>query len=424
MSWVLADQCVVSAANFLTIFLFARHFHASDFGAFMLAYTGLLLLTSMQSALLIQPHHVLAAPLPQDEYRRFTGSLAIMQACACAIVCATLAVAGWFVARGSSQAAGGILVALALAGAPWLAQEFVRRVLYTRRDARGAACNDAITYGTQLAGAIVLVWGWPQFARPEAALAVLGASSALGAFMGLWQLRRHVEFGRGSLTRFAQTSRDVWRFSKWLVGQNALVWLGVQGHTWVVGLVLGSEQVGYYRAITHLTSVMNIVRQAAVSHLPTHGSLAHHSGGVYGLSLWVTRTWWMLLAALLPFCVVLAGFPGWALSLAYGERYAGTQLALILALSTIAQCALFSKFPFDIGLLALRESKSLFYVQFIPVVLLWTSGLGLVWWLGILGVALSSLVINAVLLCATWRSYARIARRHRSVGDSFIDTRR
>ena len=147
LGWTLADQCVVSAANFLTIYLFARNLTPADFGTFMLAYTGLLLLTGMQGALLVQPHNVLAAPLSPVQYRRFTGALMIMQVLLCAATGVAVGLAGWLVWRAWSAPAGTVLVTLAIVGVPWLAQEFVRRVLYTRRQARAAACNFARNSG-------------------------------------------------------------------------------------------------------------------------------------------------------------------------------------------------------------------------------------------------------------------------------------
>lgn len=410
MGWALGDQCVVSAANFLTIYLFARQLDTSHFGAFMLAYVGLQLLTSMQSAFLTQPHNVLAAALPQREYRRFTGAVLLMQMGSCATVGAALGLTGWLVWRAWSPAAGSVLIALAIAAMPWLAQEFVRRVFYTRGESRAAAANDFVTYGLQLAGAVLLAGLWADRASPETALAVLGGSSVAGVAVGWWQLRDHVSFGEGIAEALGRTWHEVWHFGKWLTGQNTLVWLGGQGDTWIVGLILGPEQVGLYRAATHLANVMNIVRQAAISYLPSRGSLAYHNGGAAGLSQWVSKAWWWLLGALVPFCIVLVGFPGWILSLAYGDRYSTPELALILALSTAAQCILFVKYPFDIGLLALRQTKAIFYIHLIPVVLLFSSGVALIYLLGIVGVPLSGILISAVLLIVTWRIYARLVR--------------
>lgn len=411
VSWALADQCAVSAANFLTIYLFARHLGTASFGAFMLAHAGLLLMTSMQNALVNQPHNVLAARLERERYRQFTGALALMQAVSCLAVCAALGAAGWLIARVYSPPAGGVLMTLALAAVPWLAQEFVRRVLYTRGESRSAALNDFVTYGLQLFGAFILARFWADRASPEAGLLVLGGSSLAGMVMGLWQLRDHLCLRWRGIPAIAAVWSEVWNFGKWLTAQNALVWLGTHGHAWIVGLLLGAEQVGLYRAATHIANVMNPLRQAAYSYLPSRGSLAYHAGAAGGLARWVRRTLLLLLAALLPFYIALVGFPGWVLGVAYGERYASAELALILALATIAQCITFSKFPFDIGLMALGETRSIFYVHLIPVALLFTVGIAFIHFLGILGVPLSGIVINSALLIATWGAYARLMKR-------------
>lgn len=410
-SWALADQCVVSGANFLTIFIYARYLDTTYFGVFMLAHTGLLLVTSMQNALIVQPHNVLAAGLAPAEYRRVTTGLAALQVLCCVGLCLALALAGWGISVSGAPAAGSVIVALAVTAAPWMGQEFIRRVLYTRAETRSATINDAVTYGLQLAGAAWVAVAWSAHVTPETALYVLGGSSAVGALLGTWQLRHHLHFGRGVSASYARTWSEVWHFGKWLTAQNGTVWLGSHGHAWIVGLLLGAEQVGLYRAVTHLINVMNPLRQAAYAYLPSRGSVAYQSDGAAGLERWVKKTWWMLLAALLPFCVVLIGFPMPVIEAAYGERYAIPMLAAILALATAGQCLTFLKFPYDIGLLALRATKVIFQVHLIPMALLFTTGVAFIHYWGIVGVPLSALVINLSLLSATAVAYRRMLRK-------------
>lgn len=405
--WALADQCTVSAANFLTILLFARNLDAATFGAFMLAYTGLQLMTNLQNALVVQPHNVLAAGLAQPEYGRFTGSLALLQVLFCLVTAALLAAAGWVIALTYSPEIGHTLLVLAIAAVPWMGQEFVRRVLYTRGDSRAAAINDGVTYGLQLFGAFVLVHAAAGWATPASALWVLGLSSAIGLLVGVWQLRHQVSFAHRRHRAFAAAWAEAWHFGKWLTAQNVLAWFGSQGHSWVVAALLGVEQVGLYRAATHLANVMNPLMQVCFSYLPSRGSLAHQAGGPEGLSKWVKRMQGTLLFAIAPFLLVLVAFPGPALDLAYGGKYAGTDLPLILALMAVAQAIMFLKFPFDIGLLALRSTKSIFFAYLIPVALLLTSGITLIHFFGILGVPISGIVINAALLATTWLAYRR-----------------
>jgi O-antigen/teichoic acid export membrane protein len=404
--WAVTDQCVVSAANFLTIFFLARGLDAATFGAFMLAYTGLMLLTSMQGALVVQPHNVLAAGLAQPQYAKFTGALAILQVLYCLFVLAVFVLLGALVAVVGAPAAGHTLIALGIIAVPWMGQEFVRRVLYTRGRSRSAAINDSITYGLQLFGAIVLIQAAAEWATPASALFVLGLSSMVGVLAGLWQLRDDVRLDREVWDGRLHAWSEAWNFGRWLTAQNAMAWFGAQGHSWVVGLILGVEQLGILRAATHLVNVMNPLMQACFSYLPSRGSLARLAGGAPGLKRWVRRTFWVLLAALAPFLIVLTLFSEQVLGFAYGEKFAGQEhLALILALTALAQCIGFSKYPFDLGLLALHSPRSLFYVYLIPVVLLLIVGTTLIYFLGIVGVPLSGLLINSALLIATWRAY-------------------
>ena len=126
------------------------------------------------------------------------------------------------------------------------------------------------------------------------------------------------------------------------------------------------------------------------------------------------RTQRLLAFAPLPFCVVLVGFPQQLLQLAYGARYAGTAMPVVLALAAVASCITFAKYPFDLGLLALRSTRAIFYVYLIPVGLLLTSGVALIHSFGVLGVPLSAMVINSTLLFATWRAYRRQLARART----------
>ena len=111
---------------------------------------------------------------------------------------------------------------------------------------------------------------------------------------------------------------------------------------------------------------------------------------------------------------MLTGFPQQGRPLASGDRYAGTAMPLVLALAALASCITFAKYPFDLGLLALRSTRSIFYVYLIPVGLLLTSGVALIHNFGVLGVPLSAMVINATLLIATWHAYRRQLARARA----------
>jgi O-antigen/teichoic acid export membrane protein len=184
--------------------------------------------------------------------------------------------------------------------------------------------------------------------------------------------------------------------------------MGANGHAWVVGGMLGAQAVGLYRAAIHLVNVINPLRQAAFSYLPSRGSVAFKTGGYDGLSAWVKRMSSWLFLPLFPVAFVLIVFPEKILGLVYGDKFAGQGLGVILALATVAQIIAFFRFPMEVAVLSIGSSRSLFYVNLLPVVLLATAGVALIASFGIVGVPLSGMVIGVVLFIATYVVYRRL----------------
>jgi len=305
------------------------------------------------------------------------------------------------------------MVVLALAGAalPWMAQEFVRRVFYTTSDSRAATSNDLLCYGSQLVGVLLLVYG-PDVGQLSAvsALAIFGVSSLFAAGYGAWQLRDQIDFGRGAQfgVRLREAWAQVWNFGRWLLAHNVTVWFGANGHAWIVGGLLGAEAVGWYRAAIHLVNVINPLRQAAFLYLPARASLAFQRGGHAHLLPWVRGMSSRLALPLLPLVLVLVAFPEQLLTLVYGERFAGMGLGSILALATLAQTISFLRYPMELAILATGASRSLFHIHLLPVVLLPTLGVALIASLGLIGVPWSMLSISIMLFVVTWLVYRQL----------------
>lgn len=233
------DQTLVSAANFITILLLARAMAPTGFGVFMVAYTGLLVLSGLQNAFVIQPHHYIGAPLDEKEFAQFNGSVLLMQTITGAWVCLLLALAaGAVVALGFRQH-GYVVAVLALVAFPSLIQQFIRRAFYTKGKIKSAAANNAVCSGLQLAGVVWIVNGSPE-PSAESVLLVYGGSSFVAALLGFFQMRVSLDFS-GGFSVLAETSGKVWNFGKWLVAQNMVSWFGMCGDTWLIAGMLGAE---------------------------------------------------------------------------------------------------------------------------------------------------------------------------------------
>ncbi|MGH8717710.1 MAG: lipopolysaccharide biosynthesis protein [Burkholderiales bacterium] len=410
--WSVVDQSFVSAVNFLSIFLLARAMAPTDFGVFMVAYTGLLFLIGLQHAFVIQPHNYMGAPLQHQEFARFTGMLALMQLISSGGVCLLLAVAGLLVLASGFAHYGMVVVALAAIAFPWLMHGFIRRAFYTKGRAKSAALNGLVSYGLQLAGVIWLTQVFPS-PSPVSVLLIYGGASFIAALFGVLQMRHWFDFsGAGSLLiRLQQTSRKVWDFGKWLVAQNMVGWFGMGGDTWVIAGILGTEAVGIFRAVVHLSGVLNPLRQAAAAYLPARASLALHHGGRQRLAKWVRRTTLWLQVAVLPIALTMMLFPGVILQLAYGDRFSGYET--LLALDAVACVFEFLRPPLGMALLAMMASRAMFKIHLVPVLLLPILMVPLVWFFGIFGVPWFHIVAAGSTLFVTLWFYRRHIRHDR-----------
>ncbi len=67
INWALADQAMVSGVNFLTGILLARYLGIEAFGQFMLAWMLVLLVNTLQYALVIAPMMSIGPKQPEAE---------------------------------------------------------------------------------------------------------------------------------------------------------------------------------------------------------------------------------------------------------------------------------------------------------------------------------------------------------------------
>ena len=207
------DQALVSGVNFLTIVLLARALAPADFGWFVLVFTALQTVGTLQAALVTRPHNVLAATRHGRAYADYSTTTAVAQvALTAAFAMVAAATAGLLYAAGSAQAV--LVLASIPALVAWQLQELGRRMLYTESRLQAALANDLVSYGGQALALLVLVRAG--LLTGETALLCLAAAFAAGALILAWQLRvralgtvrPRVAVGRLALRKVARRRRD------------------------------------------------------------------------------------------------------------------------------------------------------------------------------------------------------------------------
>lgn len=401
--WALADQTVVSAGSFVAVYLLARFMGIAEFGTYMAAWIALHFLTSLQGALLSEPHNVLGAQRDAEAYRRLTTVLAA------ALLTGALALGMLLVAAGGVACAleagtlGRLLMMLGLVVIPFLAQEFVRRTLYTRSETRAACVNDAVSQGLQVLGIATLI---VSVRSPSAllALVVIGASSLAAALVGAWQLRKHVVVAALARSTRGAIWHETWFFGKWLLARNLVSWLGQYGHNWLLLALLGPAALGTYRAADHLLNLVNPLRLAAYSYLPARASRRCAEGGPDALRHWIGHVYRTVGVAFGALILLLILFSKPLLQLAYGEKFNELPLEWIIVFGGLAAVVNFARIPLEMAILAMQQSRRLFWVHVWSVPMLLTLGTGLIVRLGVFGVPISSLAIGCILLALTRRA--------------------
>lgn len=392
----LADQAVISATNFITVIVLARALTPSDLGAFVLAYTGLLLLNGLQTALVTQPHNVLGQARSGPAYATYTSTSGVAQL-GLALPLGGLALAAAAVAHAAGSAtAAGILLALVPAIVTWQVQEFARRVLYTERRLGAALLADLLSYGGQAAVLVALAAAGR--VAPAGAILVVAATSALGAAFGGWKIRSSLvrQFDRAAL-------RENWEFGKWLGAAIAASWLAGHLYVYLSAIVLGPTATGALRATQVILGPLNSFFLFLFTVLPIQFARTLNRSGNEGLHAELRRAWLATSLPVVLYCVLAAVFASPALRLLYGDTY--EPYAGLVVLFSAYYLVMHMVFLLTSALSARRQTRSLFrgsaYAGMVGAVVGWP----LLATLGVEGAAVGMILGAFVVAVAYWQAY-------------------
>jgi O-antigen/teichoic acid export membrane protein len=317
----LADQGLISATNFVTLLVLGRALTERDFGAFALAYTVLIFINLLQSALITQPHNVLGAARAGLAYRRFTvATIAAAVLFMLAVVVVLIPVNFVVIElRGTTP----LLLAMIPATVAWQLQELARRILYTEGRLGAALVNDCVAYGGQAVG-VVILWQSGHLNGANA-LYVLAATSFAGALIGFVQTRD--SFG-GSVTRDDLLAH--WRFGKWLAA--AAIAFGASGYAYfyIAALLIGTAASGELKASQLVLGPLNVLLIFVATILPIRLSYNLTFNGESAFLGYLRRAFAVTGPAVAMYCLLASLFAGSLLELFYGNRYndAATLVAL------------------------------------------------------------------------------------------------
>lgn len=393
VGWVVGDQALISASNFLGMVVAARALSTTDFGIYALAYTGLWALNGIQSSLITQPHSVLASHTDLAAYRRFTSATALMQIALSAALGVPILVAG-LVALGAGLGPVLLVVGFALLG--WQAQEFVRRVLYFEGRALGVVVVDGISFGGQL----IAVIGLASIGQLSVAsgLLVAGLTSTVAACLGVVFLRTTL-FHRPMAGAVSMNLAH----GRWLLGAEVGAFISMGSYPFLLTATAGPESVAVYAAAMLILNPLNVIWFAAGTALPIQLSRARAVHGDRAARGELRRVYLLSAPVVGGFCLAAAILAGPILLLLYGDAYAG--FGWVVAVASVFRFIGFHSHLLSIGLRARDQTRSIFVGYALAVPFSLTVGTILTVLFGIAG-ALVAMIVAQVIWTAIWfRAY-------------------
>lgn len=272
----IADQMLVSAANFLTGIILVRGLGLVEFGKFTVAYVILLLANSIQLSFISSPMITLGSLCATcDERRTFVRGVYGVQLIFCATATlATVAATLIYISVDRGGVPSGFVLPFSAAVSLFLLQDWLRRYYFTIGRARAAVWNDSVSYGGQVV-VLAVSWGAHQLTISAAFWAIAltsGLAFATGA--AIERLRSDRAGTRIAWQRIRSLSID-------LGIANQLQWLVYQGAMLVGAGVAGPQAAGGVRATQNVIGPVNIAFQAMENIVPIRAAEEMRRGGIH-----------------------------------------------------------------------------------------------------------------------------------------------
>jgi O-antigen/teichoic acid export membrane protein len=331
--WSVADQFMVSAANFAIGILAARALGVAEFGRFAVILIIATMLQAASNVILSMPMMTLAGRRPN----RSQGYYWAIMAWNGILSAGASVVAGLFVVAMFAFRDGAVPWALVGAAALYAAGNslhfMLRRVLFAQGLGARAFALDAVRYVGTGAGLLLIT----QLGTPtaESVLFALGVPAFVAFLTFLPGLAR----GRVTRRLMLRVLTRHWPFAKWLLPMTALTILHEQAIFVGVGMMLGDSATGALRSGQYLLGITHFLTMAMENFVPTGAARAYNNGGAASLRTYLTRQMILFGALIGSLILVMAVYAKWWLVIAFGPGYA--EFEPLLRIYAASYCCIF-----------------------------------------------------------------------------------
>jgi O-antigen/teichoic acid export membrane protein len=400
----LADQVVVSFANFVTVVVLAKLCSESVFGTFALAWQVINYVRTAQERLVSAPY-IAFAQQNQIDQRRWRGS-SLTHGFIFSIVSSVLLILLSIVLPMIESLAAFSTSLFALACAlPWLLwRDHLRTVAFSAFRPEMALFMDTIGATLQLSG-IGLMAYYGQLSPIPIAM-VLGLSSFVPATLLL--AMKAFPFHIQSDSLYNDWLRS-WGYSKWLVLSRCLGIGSYMVIPWMIAVFMGQADTGAFAICLNLVGLTTLFVVGLNNFFQPHTVKAYQDGGRSALKQSMVTSATAFTLAIVPLCILFFFLGSQLLAFIYKESFSKEGMVVfVLGLNVL--CFSYAVVASN-GLAALQESQGNFWGELSNFVVSIGLALVLVPSYGLMGAALSilagSFAATAMTIVAFYRASGR-----------------
>lgn len=308
--YALADQGIVSGANFLTNLLLARWMGIESFGIFWMIWMQVLLGNAVQSAVVIAPmQNLLGYKNTRRNVRQSTAAW-LMTAVVVAVGSLVFFAGGRYLQPGLGQVSVLLVTANVLAY-NWV--DYLRRLFFITKLPQRALLLDGWSYGLQLI--LVIVVGWKNALSPNNALIVMLLSNMLP---GGYFLYKHIRIP--AFSTWINAASTYFQAGKWLLGAALLQWFSGNWFLVLAGSMLSAGAAGAIRMVQQVLGLTHILFLALENIIPAGAAGIFRQHGETALWQYFWQKTEQTGALVLPFLLVLGCFSEAFMQLIYGPQ--------------------------------------------------------------------------------------------------------
>ena len=387
--WAVADQALFAGSNLIVNVLLARWLSGPEYGAFVTAYTILLLVQIAHAALLIEPMLIFGADKHRSSFSDYFDILRIyhwkMMGVACVCLAAVAGVIALLIDRLVGEAVAGLALTVPFILLSWLARRGCLGASKPHLAAFGGAINLAVVLG----GLWMLTW--------LKALNVLSAQLLIGVAALATTLCLQPPLRRLTATPLSVVARatvwsDHWTYARWSGATGALTWF----YSFIYFLVLpqwyGLAASGLLKALLNLITPIQHSDGALVTLLLPQFVRSRRVAGRFPRLVAATVAGFMLEAACYWLMLVFLGER--LVTLLYGTtfHFDRTELLLIGAIPPLTSLVNI----LGNALRAREEPEGVFWATIAAVVVAGTVGVAAVAFMGVAG-AIVGMVCSGIV---------------------------